>query len=565
MRTLSRASLVVLSALALPACTETAGDDGSEPLPVTTSSGGGDGGGGSTGDGGSTGVGMSTGDGGSGTTTGPGTTSSTTGAGAGMPGPCDGGGPSIVSQGSNTRFLLKGTILLPSGPLQGELLIDGNAIACVGASCANAPAASGATVIETNGIVAPGMLDGHNHILFDIFDETDWTPDPMTAIGKPGYDNHDQWPNEPKYKALVDTKQYLNGEGSAVDFGCEMLKFGETKALVAGTTSVVGAPGGAARNCFGSVARSLDINKNDLPVDRMQTATIFPSTTSADGVCTNFSDGDTNAYVIHIAEGVDDKSRAEFDKLLTISTTDGCLYDPRTTIVHGTALDQGRLVTAANEGMNLIWSPRSNVFLYGGGTDFSKTTDIPAALGLGIEVAIAPDWSLGGSQNLLDELRFADQVDNAEWNDLLSPRDLFEMATIHSANVLGVSEYLGSLEEGKRADVVVYLPVANDPYDAILASTPREVALVFVDGRLLYGDKGFEAVAPDNAICESFDGCCREKTLCIAETGGAAADRFDQTLTQIISILNQALSDYDAMNLSAWDFAPVTAVVKCWN
>ncbi len=61
----------------------------------------------------------------------------------------------------------------------------------------------------------------------------------------------------------------------------------------------------------------------------MQVATLFPATSAADGVCSNFANGTTTAYVIHVAEGVDATALAEFAKLGTITTTDDCLYDAR--------------------------------------------------------------------------------------------------------------------------------------------------------------------------------------------------------------------------------------------
>jgi hypothetical protein len=74
----------------------------------------------------------------------------------------------------------------------------------------------------------------HRHLqltLFDVFDENDWAPTPV-------YTNPSEWFSDPRYSALVDAKQYLNSEGgSAVDYGCEMEKYGELKALIAGTTS----------------------------------------------------------------------------------------------------------------------------------------------------------------------------------------------------------------------------------------------------------------------------------------------------------------------------------------
>jgi len=68
-------------------------------------------------------------------------------------------------------------------------------------------------------------------------------------------------------------------------------------------------------------------------------------------------------------------------------------------IVDLTSVRVGPLCTQimADHGMGLVWSPRSNVFLYGAGTDYTKTTDVKMAVGLGIHVARATDWALVGS------------------------------------------------------------------------------------------------------------------------------------------------------------------------
>jgi cytosine/adenosine deaminase-related metal-dependent hydrolase len=545
-----------LSALFVVLACDAETDDTSKPLPNpsggSTSGGGGEGAVGGDGGGGNGGLG---GDGGAGagTTGGGGDGAGAAGAGGGGQGACDSAGPVVEENASKTKYLLKGTILVPSGPLVGELLVDGNTITCVAASCSGAPGAAGATVVDTNGVIAPGLIDGHNHILFNIFDADDWTP--MQAYGNSG-----QWPNEDRYGAMVDTKQWLEGQGnSPVELECELDKYGETKALIAGTTSVQASAG--SNSCYASVARTIDTSSNGLPDDNMQTSTLFPSTSSADGVCANFADGDTTAYVIHVAEGVDLTARNQFDTLETISTVDGCLYDAKTTIIHGTALDPTRLAEMGQIGMGLVWSPQSNVFLYGANTDLTKTTDIPTALAEGITVAIAPDWSLGGSQNMLDELRFADVVDNAEWGDILTPRELFEMGTINAAEVLAVDQYLGSIVVGKRADLAVYLPLEADPYETILAATPRDVTMVFVDGRLLYGDADLSGIAPSNAITEDLDVCCRAKFLGIGITGGA--NKLNQTFAEIQTILSDELAAYDALDFSEWDFWPLTPVVKC--
>jgi 5-methylthioadenosine/S-adenosylhomocysteine deaminase len=463
-------------------------------------------------------------------------------------------------RGSTNAYLLKGTLLLPGGPSEGELLIAGNLITCVGASCSGEPGASGATVIETNGVISAGIIDPHNHTLFNIFDEDDWTPDQT-------YLNHNQWAdNDETYSAVVDAKQYLNGETSALELGCELNKYGEARAIMAGTTSVQGSLGATGKACWRTLARSIDVQYNGLPDDLMRTAISVPSTESAaNGVCDDLASGDATAYVVHVAEGVDQTSRNEFTTLGTRSNPDGCLYHTHTSIIHGTALDDAQLATMGANDMDLIWSPKSNIFLYGAGTDLSKTTNIPEALQQGLNVAIGPDWTLGGSQNMLDELRYADMVDDAEFGDLLDERDLVEMATINGAIALGVEPYLGSLEEGKRADVAVFLPSTGSEYGAVLDASPREVTLVFVDGRLVYGDADFLSVTASDSVCEELDVCCRQKFICTGQTGFPASDRLDQTLSQITQILSDALADYDASDIdqSQWDFSPLSPLVKC--
>lgn len=468
----------------------------------------------------------------------------------------DPGHADLTSLARRDRVLLQGVVVTPDAAFEGEVLVDGDLIACVATSCAGHPLAADASVVQTHGVIYPGMIDAHNHILFDIFDETHWSPSKV-------YSNHNQWPNEAKYKALVDTKQYLNGETSTASFGCEMNKYGELKALIAGTTSVQGSANPADKQCYGSVARTIDQSPNDLGFDKIQTATIFPSRSAADAVCNNMLSGKTDAYAIHVGEGVDATARREYATLGTITTSPECLLNEKTAIIHGTALGDAELTSVAAHGISIVWSPRSNVFLYGGGVDFTKTTNVPLALQKGINIALAPDWSIGGSQNMLDELRFADQVDNAAFGNLLSPRDLVNMVTINAAKALGVERVLGSLEVGKKADLFVVPGNIGAPYDAILAATPRTVRLVMVNGRLLYGDAQVQGLGADNQSCETLDVCTGAKFVCVAESNATVTNKLGQSFTEIKNALDTGLAAYDALDLTPYNFSPIAPLVRC--
>jgi cytosine/adenosine deaminase-related metal-dependent hydrolase len=473
-------------------------------------------------------------------------------------------GPSIV-RGASDRLLLIGTIVTPDEIIEGQVLVEGATITCVaaGAACSAQPGATGATVIDTQGIIAPGLIDTHNHILFDIFDGTDWSPMML-------YMNHDQWPNEARYQAMLDVKQCLandsqgkptwcgaTGYGTAAgSLRCEMDKWGELKALVAGTTSVVGLPGTSSA-CFSSLARSIDVAQNGLGTDTVQTSAIFPpSTASADGVCANFASGATTAYLVHCGEGIDATSLAELSTLNTVTTTDGCLLAPQTAITHGTAFTATEFMTMAQKGMKLTWSPASNVFLYG------RTTDIPTALAAGVTVALAPDWSMGGSQNLLDELRFADRWDDMHWGNRLSSKDLVTMATANGAKVLALEARLGKIAATALADIAVFAGDRGRPYDAIVAATPAAVRLVMVGGKVLYGDVALEPAAPALPGCERVDICGTQKFLCVATTD--TTNKLNQTYAEIKAALEKALTDADAQTPGdGWSFAPLTPLVRC--
>jgi 5-methylthioadenosine/S-adenosylhomocysteine deaminase len=482
-------------------------------------------------------------------------------------GPVNPDGSTVV--GDPTKgILIEGTVLGENGPFEGQVLaLPTGLIGCAepGKVCEADPAAAGVAHVTVDGIIAPGLIDTHNHILFDIFDDSDWLP-------KQKYQNHDDWTkdtNEPRYTVMVDVKQCLEdaSQGKPVwcparfdgtgNLRCEMEKWGELKALVAGTTAVVGLAG-TANPCYGSLARSIDTLYNDLDSDKVQTAAITPSKTTADGVCKNYTDGKTTAYLIHVGEGLDQAARDEFTALGTITTTAGCLYAPQTTVTHGTSFTATEFGVMASKGMKLTWSPASNIALYG------QTTNIPLALDNNILVSLAPDWSMGGSQNMLDEIRFAKKYSDTNWAGRLKSQDIVNMATKNAATVLGLSDKLGTIKKGFMADLFVIHGMRTAPYDAVTAAFAKDVVLTMVAGKVLYGDADVRAIAAGGASCEDFDTCGTKKFLCVQE-GTAPDNKLNQTYAQIHDLLEAAMKEIDTVRPAAigGNFSPVAPVVAC--
>ncbi len=254
-------------------------------------------------------------------------------------------------------------------------------------------------------------------------------------------------------------------------------------------------------------------------------------------MCTNFGDGDTEAYLIHVGEGLDMRSHNEWSTFEGLAG--GCLVAQQTTITHGTAFKKAEFDKMAAAGMGLTWSPASNVALYG------DTTDIPTALASGLTISLAPDWSMGGSQNLLDELRFAQVWDDARFGDVLSAKDLVRMVTSDAAKVIALDDMLGKIEVGHMADLMVIGGDPMKPYESIVAARPKDVRLVTVGGVVLFGDDQLIDSGPATPGCETVTVCGRDKFICVAED--TSSNLLDQSLMEIEMVLGNALTLLDGL------------------
>jgi cytosine/adenosine deaminase-related metal-dependent hydrolase len=97
------------------------------------------------------------------------------------------------------------------------------------------------------------------------------------------------------------------------------------------------------------------------------------------------------ALLIHLAEGTDALSLEEFTFMQSQS-----LLNPKGVVIHGIPLRPTDFQAMSLHGTSLVWSPRSNLELYG------ATADINAALDAGVEIALAPDWAVTGSSNMFE-------------------------------------------------------------------------------------------------------------------------------------------------------------------
>jgi hypothetical protein len=72
-------------------------------------------------------------------------------------------------------------------------------------------------------------------------------------------------------------------------------------------------------------------------------------------------------------------------------------------------------------------------------------------------------------------------------NGQFSAREVVAMATCDAARILKWEKVLGTIEAGKRADLLVIDGTAADAYDALLRATETDLRLVMVNGIARYG------------------------------------------------------------------------------
>jgi len=285
-------------------------------------------------------------------------------------------------------FALTGTLITPDGIVQdGVVLIQNGRIAAVGAKISLPP---GTRTVETHGVIAPGLIDLHNHLTWNVFSR--WKPNEL-------FGNRYDWQQKPIYNLLMDSPH-----AALVEEGleCQMERYAEVKAITEGETSVVG---GMFAACDQGLARNLDYDPELGSGLGTILYNIFPLAMSESELAAAnavLSAKPRGALIVHLAEGAPKNASAAEE--FSILQGRG-LLKPGVSVIHAAALTPQNFVAMAKAGVGFIWSPRSNIELYG------DTTNVAAAKAAGLLMAIAPDWSPTGSVGLLGELNYA-----SEWN-----------------------------------------------------------------------------------------------------------------------------------------------------
>lgn len=312
-----------------------------------------------------------------------------------------------------------------------------------------------------DGIVAPGLINAHDHLLGTYFPK----------VGNGPYTNWLPWDNDLKSAPVYQERQQIENR--------DLYLLGSYRNLISGVTTVsdhiphfVGDP-------------FYDI----LPVKAIKDFAMAHSVTSfalawGDGIAQEYQKAADRGipFVTHIAEGFDDETVKD---LTTIERAGG--LGEYSVFVHGIAFTPGDMKKIKAAGASVVWCGDSNMFM------FNETTNIKMLLDMGINVCIGTDSPMSGGLNILAEMKYDRKLFHEMYGEFLPDRKIVEMVTTNGSKAFH-DPHIGSIKQGNCADLTVFRNNKASEHDAIVSAGLADIMLVVIDGKPVYGDSRYRDI-----------------------------------------------------------------------
>ena len=366
------------------------------------------------------------------------------------------------------EYALRGLVMTPEGPrtnwyvhVQDDLIMAVTNVA-----------PPGVALLDTGGIIFPGLIDAHNH--------PGWNSFPTLMFNDFPFGHRNEWAATSEYSEWKSRQSAVQAHAAVSDSSRKTIfKYAECLELMAGCIAIQG----SSSDPEYSHPDVILYNVEQFP-SRVW-ANIFPWETSAgtrSALLAKIDGGAVNAAIIHLCEGVDQFALDQFAQW-----RDWGMLNEATTIIHGAALGASEFAQMAAVGAKLVWSPMSNMKLYGG------TANAKAAKEAGVVIGLSPDWTASGCYNILEELGYAWQLNATVFSNAFTAREMCEMVYRNTALCAGLGDRYGQIAVGGNAGLAVIEGDTADPYMALIRARPPNVLLTIVDGTPRYGEPALMA------------------------------------------------------------------------
>jgi 5-methylthioadenosine/S-adenosylhomocysteine deaminase len=199
--------------------------------------------------------------------------------------------------------------------------------------------------------------------------------------------------------------------------------------------------------------------------------------------------------LIHLAETADESetSRKQHKMSPTQYLESLGFWGPRTLAAHAVWLDDADIEILAKRKVAVSHNPESNMKLASG------TARIPAVRKAGVPAGLGTDGAASNNDlDMFEAMRQAAFLHKLISNEprILPAPEVLAMATIEGARALGMDDTIGSLEAGKRADLIVVsmtgarqTPMYDPISHLVYVARGDDVRTTIVNGKILMRDR----------------------------------------------------------------------------
>jgi cytosine/adenosine deaminase-related metal-dependent hydrolase len=181
-------------------------------------------------------------------------------------------------------------------------------------------------------------------------------------------------------------------------------------------------------------------------------------------------------------------------------------------MAHSIWLEDEEIDLLAEHGVKVVHNPACNMKLGDGVAQVKKMLEKGISVGLGSDSVNA-----GTVYSVFEQMKLAVLLPRVMWGpeNWVRPVEAFEMGCLGGAKVVLQDESLGSIEEGKKADLVILnpsmslSPVNNLINQLVLSENGNSVETVFVDGRAVMLEKQIQTVDEPKIITQLSSFCTR--------------------------------------------------------
>ena len=230
-----------------------------------------------------------------------------------------------------------------------------------------------------------------------------------------------------------------------------------------------------------------------------------------------FSKSESLPLVIHVSESrwEQEEIKSRYNKTPVQHLHNLGVTGKESLFVHCVQINEKDMEIMAETKTSLSYNPESNMKLSNG------IAPVGEALDKGVVVGLGTDGSASNNNlNFFEEMGTGAKLQSLKYGDQsLTAQKMFKMASIEGARAMGMEKEIGSIEVGKRADIIAldlnhvsfqpfYNPISNIVYTAL----GNEVSFVMCDGQILMEDYQLKTLDEERIFkqCEFFSNKVKE-------------------------------------------------------